>query len=450
MGFSVKSAVKAVTKEVKKAADPLTQAVKDTASASKGLASGGLKGGLQTLGSLAQGDVKGAAGGLLSLGETGTKGILDAAKTSSNLSTGLLSNLGSAVGSEDIKKTSANIKREGEKGIDQYGSMAVDVGANALTGGAYGAAKTALQGLQEGGLKSVVNPKNIKSMVMDYAASQAGIDPNALRAAESAAKGDLKAAALQSIGSPAINKQSLDMAKAALKGGNVKDILKSPEMKAALASGASAAAGAAGYKIDPEIMKSAVNVGMGDSAKGEAARFGAAKAGMSKDQTDMAVNVAKGQSLKDAGTDYGLKRSGMSPEMQGVAKQAIKGEFKPQEYALQKTGMDKRLQQAKDIRSQAQGMRDQALGFRDQARGMRSQAQDLRSQALGMPQQLTESAMSEIEMAKQDLQNRAMGATMEAASPMIDSAKSQMDQFKPSKRGRRMKALLKRGSYRIG
>jgi len=429
MGFSVKSAVKAVTKEVKKAADPLTQAVKDTASASKGLASGGLKGGLQTLGSLAQGDVKGAAGGLLSLGETGTKGILDAAKTSSNLSTGLLSNLGSAVGSEDIKKTSANIKREGEKGIDQYGSMAVDVGANALTGGAYGAAKTALQGLQEGGLKSVVNPKNIKSMVMDYAASQAGIDPNALRAAESAAKGDLKGAALQSMGSPAINKQSLDMAKAALKGGDVKDILKSPEMKSALASGVGAVAGAYGAKVDPELLKAGVGVSLGESAKGEAAKFGAAKAGLGKTQADMAANLAKGQSLKEAGMDYGLRES----------------------------GMDKRLQQAKDIRSQAQGMRDQALGFRDQARGMRNQALGMREEISGIDDrirgagdEMRQSAMGQIDSARQGMQDEARSAAMQAAAPMMASAKSQMDQFKPSKRERRMKALLKRGSYRIG
>ena len=448
MGF--KRSVKAAVKAVQKAAAPVTRAIKDTANVSKDLTKGGLSGGLQTLGSLAKGDVKGAAGGLLKLGEVGTKGILDSVKASGNLSTGLLSNVGSAVGSKDITKTAENIKREGDKGVDQYGGMAVDIGANALTGGTYGAAKTALQGLQEGGLKGVVNPKNIKSMVMDYAASQAGVDPDALKAAQAAAKGDLKGAALQAMGSPAINKQSLDMAKAALKGGDLKDILKSPEMKSALASGVGAAAGAYGVKVDPELLKAGVGVSLGESAKGEAAKFGAAKAGLSKTQADMAANLAKGQSLKEAGMDYGLKESGMDQEMQGVAKQAIKGEFKPQDYALQKTGMDKRLQEAKDIRSQAQGMRDQALGFRDQARDIRSQAQDLRSQALGMPQQLTESAMGEMEMAKQDLQNRAMGATMEAASPMIGSAKSQMDQFKPSKRGRRMKALLKRGSYRIG
>jgi hypothetical protein len=321
--------------------------------------------------------------------------------------------------------------------------MAVDIGANALTGGTYGAAKTALQRLQEGGLKGVVNPKNIKSMVMDYAASQAGVDPDALKAAQAAAKGDLKGAALQAMGSPAINKQSLDMAKAALKGGDLKDILKSPEMKSALASGVGAVAGAYGTKVDPELLKAGVGVSLGESAKGEAAKFGAAKAGLGETQADLAANLAKGQSLKEAGMDYGLKESGMNQEMQGVAKQAIKGEFNPQQYAMQKTGLDQRIQQAKDIRSQAQGMRDQA-------RDIRSQAQDLRSQALGMPQQLTESAMGEMDMAKQDLQNRAMGATMEAVSPMMSSAKSQMDQFKPSKRGRRMKALLKRGSYRIG
>jgi hypothetical protein len=411
MGFSVKAAVKAV----QKAAAPVTQAIKDTANVSKDLTKGGLSGGLQTLGSLAKGDVKGAAGGLLKLGEVGTKGILDSVKASGNLSTGLLSNVGSAVGSKDITKTAENIKREGGKGVDQYGGMAVDIGANALTGGTYGAAKTALQGLQEGGLKSVVNPKNLKDLAVDFAASKVGVDPDALKAAQAAAKGDLKGAALQAMGSPAINKQSLDMAKAALKGGDLKDILKSPEMKSALASGVGAVAGAYGAKVDPELLKAGVGVSLGESAKGEAAKFGAAKAGLGETQADLAANLAKGQSLKEAGMDYGLRES----------------------------GLDQRIQQAKDIRSQAQGMRDQA-------RDIRSQAQDLRSQALGMPQQLTESAMGEMDMAKQDLQNRAMGATMEAVSPMMSSAKSQMDQFKPSKRGRRMKALLKRGSYRIG
>ena len=171
MGF--KRSVKAAVKAVQKAAAPVTRAIKDTANVSKDLTKGGLSGGLQTLGSLAKGDVKGAAGGLLKLGEVGTKGILDSVKASGNLSTGLLSNVGSAVGSKDITKTAENIKREGDKGVDQYGGMAVDIGANALTGGTYGAAKTALQGLQEGGLKGVVNPKNIKSMVMDYAAFKA-------------------------------------------------------------------------------------------------------------------------------------------------------------------------------------------------------------------------------------------------------------------------------------
>ena len=454
MGFSVGKALGNVVREVKKAAEPVTQAVKSTANVSKDLAKGGLSGGLKTLGSLAQGDVKGAAGGLLGLGQTATKGILDSAKTMGGLQTSLLSKVGSAVGSEDIKKAASNINREGNKGIDQYGSMAVDVGANALTGGAYGAAKTALQGLQEGGLKGVVNPKNIKSMVMDYAASQAGIDPNALKSAQAAAKGDLKGAALQSMGSfGPINKQSIDIAKAALKGGNIKDMLNSPEMRSALASGVGAAAGAAGYKVDPEMLKSGVNLAMGDSAKGEAAKFAAGKAGLNKQQADMAANVAKGQSLKEAGTDYGLKQSGMNQEMQGVAKQAIKGEFNPQQYAMQKTGLDQRIQQAKDIRSQAQGARDQALGMRDQMQDSLSQVDD---QALAMGDQMRQSALGEVEGAKQGLQKQVTDATMEAANPLRSSIKSQLSQVankpqelagKISKRKLKRLAMMKSGSY---
>jgi len=151
--------------------------------------------------SLAKGDFKGIGKEALELVQSGkdiAKGL-----TSANvgLTSGLVGAAGSSIGDKNIVKASQDINREANKGINTYGDAAIDVGANIATGGTYGLAKTAAQGLSSGGLGGLVSGKGLQEAALGAAGSYAGIDPNMLKMGISAAQGDLKGAALQGLGS---------------------------------------------------------------------------------------------------------------------------------------------------------------------------------------------------------------------------------------------------------
>lgn len=150
-------------------------------------------------GAVAKGDFKGIGKEGLELLQSGkdiAKGLGSAAVTAN---TGLLGAAGTAAGATDITRAAQNIDREGQKGINKYGDAAIDIGANIASGGTYGLAKQAAQGLSSGGLGGLVSGKGLQDMALGVAGSYAGVDPNLLKMGMSAAQGDLKGAALQGL-----------------------------------------------------------------------------------------------------------------------------------------------------------------------------------------------------------------------------------------------------------
>jgi len=150
-------------------------------------------------GAVAKGDFKGIGKEGLELLQSGkdiAKGLGSAALTAN---TGLLGAAGTAAGATDITRAAQNIDREGQKGINKYGDAAIDIGANIASAGTYGLAKQAAQGLSSGGLGGLVSGKGLQDMALGVAGSYAGVDPNLLKMGMSAARGDLKGAALQGL-----------------------------------------------------------------------------------------------------------------------------------------------------------------------------------------------------------------------------------------------------------
>lgn len=187
------SAPKAVTKAISSVTKPLETVAKGAIKSTGDIASSALKG-----------DIKGVAGGALGAVDTLKEAGKQAATGQLGLGTGALGMLGGLTGSKDISKLAGNISREGQKGINEYGDVAMDIGANVATSGGYGAAKTATQGLASEGLKGLISGKGLQEAALQAAGSYAGVDPNMLKTAEmglKAAQGDLKGAALQGLGS---------------------------------------------------------------------------------------------------------------------------------------------------------------------------------------------------------------------------------------------------------
>jgi hypothetical protein len=191
------SAPKAVTKAISSVTKPLETVAKGAIKSTGDIASSALKG-----------DIKGVASGALGSVETLKQAGKQYASGQLGLGTGLLGGVGGLVGSRDVSRFAGNLEREGDKGIDQYGGVAMDVGANALTGGGYGAATTGLSAISDQGLKGLLSGKMLTQAALSAADSSGMLAPGQLQslqsgvgAAKAAAKGDIKGLALQGLGS---------------------------------------------------------------------------------------------------------------------------------------------------------------------------------------------------------------------------------------------------------
>lgn len=184
------------------------------------------KGGVESLGDIGsaalKGDLKGVAGGALGAVQSLKEAGKQVASGQLGFGADALGALGSLTGSKDISKLSSNIKSEGQRGVEQYGDTAMDVGANIATGGTYGVAQAATQGLASQGLQGLLSGKGLQSAALQAAGSYAGVDPTMLQGAQaglSAAQGDLKGAALQGLGSyGGFDPKQLQMGMSALTG----------------------------------------------------------------------------------------------------------------------------------------------------------------------------------------------------------------------------------------
>lgn len=213
----IKDVAKAAEKTVSSAAKGAGKLASETTK-TLGKGTEGLVANTADIGSaLAKGDFKGIGKEALELVQTGKdigKGL-----TSANIGAvgSAVGTVGAGLGDKNIQKAATNIEREGRKGVSQYGDLAMDVGANALTAGGYGAAKSGLMGLSQGGLGSLVSSQGLQNLAVQGLASQAGIDPNMLQAGLAASKGDLKGAALSGLGSYAgLSPDQLKMAQTGL------------------------------------------------------------------------------------------------------------------------------------------------------------------------------------------------------------------------------------------
>jgi LysM repeat protein len=155
----------------------------------------------KAVGSVAKGDLKGAAGSVSELAQAGKDLTKDIGSANLRNITGAVGSIGAATGLSPLQDLASNVNREGQSGIDKYGDAAIDTTANVATGGTYGLAQQGVNAMAQGGIGGLVNPNSIKQGLMSYGASQAGLDPNMLQSAQQIARGDLRGAALQQLGS---------------------------------------------------------------------------------------------------------------------------------------------------------------------------------------------------------------------------------------------------------
>jgi hypothetical protein len=230
MGFKIKlkkpkikiSAPKAIASTIGKLTNPISNAV---AGAGKGLE--------KVVSSAAKGDIKGVAGAGMGLLDTAKDLAKNSALSNLSMGTGALGALGSLTGAKDLSKVAGNIDAEAKRGSDTYGDAVLEGGANALSTGGYSAGKTALQGLASDGLKGILSGKGLQDAALGMAGSYAGVDPNMLNMAKTAASGDLKGAALQQLA----GKTSIDpsiLKQVSTGKFDVKDLAKNANLTAAI------------------------------------------------------------------------------------------------------------------------------------------------------------------------------------------------------------------------
>lgn len=116
-----------------------------------------------------------------------------AVKAAGSLAGNAVRGIGKTVGSGDLKRLGKNIRGESHSAMDKYGDLLFDIGANALTSGAYGAVSN---------LGNMASTGKIdKKSIIGSLASVAGINPTIANIANAAVQGDAKGAALGLLGS---------------------------------------------------------------------------------------------------------------------------------------------------------------------------------------------------------------------------------------------------------
>jgi LysM repeat protein len=179
----------------------------------------------KAVGSVAKGDLKGAAASANELAQAGKDFTKDIGSANLKNITGAVGSIGAATGLSPLRDLASNVNQEGQSGIDKYGDAAIDTAANVATGGTYGAAQQTTNALAQGGIGGLVNPNSIKQGLMSYAASQAGVDPNMM---QSLAKGDFRSAALQQAGSlGGLNSTQMNLASSLASGNPIDQALMS-------------------------------------------------------------------------------------------------------------------------------------------------------------------------------------------------------------------------------
>lgn len=104
----------------------------------------------------------------------------------------VISQTGRLVNDKNIIQAGSNVSTETSKGANQYSGLLTDIVGNALTGGGYGAV-TSLGSLAQ-------NQKFDPSAIASAAGSLAGYNPQLMQGLASAAKGDIRGAALAGLG----------------------------------------------------------------------------------------------------------------------------------------------------------------------------------------------------------------------------------------------------------
>jgi LysM repeat protein len=352
LGGALSSVSKASSKILSGVAKPVSTAIKTVG-----------KGTEQIISSAARGDVKGLAKAGLNVVE-GAKDVVQQTG-SAGLTTALAPTgaIAGAVGIKPLEQITENIEREGQKGIDKYGDVAIDIGANIATGGTYGAAKGITAGLAEGGLGSLVSPEMITKYGVDAAASYYGVDPTMLQAGLAATKGDLKAAALQGMGSYAgFSPEQLNMATSLAEGditeagalaagldpNLIKDVT-SGKFQNALTSGLTTGASMMGGQlaseagIDVDTIKEAEKIAksaLSGDLKAKALQQLSGAAGLSPEQTSI-LQAATSGNLKDELTNQAGQAAGLTNEQIQVGRTIASGDTKgltnmASEYVIKK------------------------------------------------------------------------------------------------------------------
>lgn len=386
MGFSLKKAIKSVSKAVKSA----------------GKVAGGIT---NTQKALLKGDFKGAAGGALGTVNTVKDFAKDTALDNIDLASTIGGKIGQTTGLKPLSDVSKNVGAEGTKAVNTYGDTAMDIGANAVTGGTYGLAKQGAEALAQGGigglLKAASDSNQLRQLALKQAGSYAGVGP-------------LASAALQGAGALAT-------------GGNIKD--------AALASVGDYA------KLNPMYIQGAQALASGRDLKDSAAGIAAQYAGAGKDTTSAIQDLASGRDLKGAIAGQAAKASGMGEDQiktaKAVATHGAKGLQdqalgKLEKYAgLSKETMD-RVKQARELATGGiEGLKSKAMNKAgispETAKRIAAitGGRGFQSEALGAAG-IDPSSINTIRQGTSGLRNKAL--TMTGAHPAISNFRNKVSE----------------------
>jgi LysM repeat protein len=251
---------------------------------------------------IAQGDIKGIGKEGLELIKSGKDIGLGLGKANVEALASGIGTVGAGLGDKNISRAATNIEREGEQGIDKYGGTALDIGANVLTGGGYGATQAALSGLSQGGVSGLLNKDTLTNLATQAIASQTGVDPNMLKAGYSATQGDLTGAAL---GAAGVDDNYASMLKSGLQG-DIKGALINqvsgqlgidPKLAEQIASGNLKGAALQNigeqFGIDPKSLQKAEKL-LGGNLQNNIMGLAGQQLGVGDDKMAIARNLASG------------------------------------------------------------------------------------------------------------------------------------------------------------
>ncbi len=282
-----------------------------------------VKGLEKTTSGLARGDFKRFASGALDTIDSTKKYALENFKFANKGGLDTVSEIGRGIDSKALTDIAEDVRREGNKGVDIFGPIAIDLVADWFTAGGYSTTRSGLEAMKKDGIQGLKNEEFLKdvaiqvltknSKVKDWAAAngipEGALNRKTLEAIREAASGDLEKAAYAGVGVDPDAAKSLREIVTGDK--SVEEAIKEILLKQASER----------FGIDQDVIKSAM------SGNFSRAITSLAEQELSKTQKDVANLIKKAKSIGDlkklpyqAAAEY----FDMDPQILSMANKVIK------------------------------------------------------------------------------------------------------------------------------